>query len=291
MTLQDIRDSLAAISLKLAGISSDLSSIEDAVDYLEENQTCEPPEEPEEPNAPVPVDCLAGTLPLNYLNQPWSSSDLVSGELNEVDYVSRRPEIRTAMSNAPSGSICLLGDSIIYSLNASAIAPNAVNMGIGGESTRQFLYRLNDLDSNNNPNLIHRASAGVMLIGINDGRDGSYYGTQQNAVATVGPYMLNKIQQWQTGKWVIVKLIKVNESGSNASGVTNATYVNGINGYIDTYYANRQGFKIVDINPIVAPSGSLSSTYDSGDGLHLNAAGKVVLQDAIKVALQELSVI
>lgn len=273
----DIRDEIASLQ---TDISIRISTIESKLDLIDSFE-CDDEEPPEEPEI---LDCLAGTVP------SWNSSNLISGELTEVDFVNRRPVIKAAMAAAPDGSICLLGDSIIYSLDASAIAPNAVNMGIGGESTRQLLYRLNDTDSNNNPNLIHRAGAGVLLSGINDGRD-SYYSSQANARDTVGPYMMDKIQQWLTGKWVIVKLIKVNPSGSNASGVSNTIYVDGINAYIDTYYGNRPGFKVIDINPIVAPSGSLSSTYDSGDGLHLNAAGKVVLQDAIRTALQNLNVI
>lgn len=241
--------------------------------------SCEEEEEP--PHTPViatAVNCLNGT------NPAWNSGNMYSDELNETAWLNARTTFRTTMANAPSGSIMLLGDSMLANIRAAEISPFAVNLGISGESIRQALYRINDVDINNAPNLIHRAGAVVILTGINDGSD-SRNGSQTNAADTV-KIIYDKMSGWLTGKVVIVKLVKLNTSVFTTP--SNTDFVDRVNTWIDTEFGSRSGFVIVDVNPIVAPSGSLLPMY-STDGQHLNTtAGKEVLEGAIRDGLDTL---
>lgn len=256
--------STANIRTALTAIQNQLSIIEAQCDAIDGQNPIEPS---------IGINCLGGIEPT------WGTSNLITGEIGEVDFVSRRPQIRTDMTSAPDGSICVVGDSLMYQLNMMNIAPNAVNMAIPGQSTRQLIYMMKDMDSNNQPNLLKRAGAGVMMIGINDGRD-TYYSSVQDALVTVGGWTLDLIQKWQTGKWVICKLLQTNQ--------VSPSYVNGMNAYIDQYYGNRTGFVIVDTSILCTHNG-LKPEYDSGDGLHLNAAGKLVLEGLIRTAIESLS--
>lgn len=265
------------IRLELAEIQQKLDTISDLCDQIDNSGGGGS-------NFPTPIDCLAGT------NPGWTSSNMYSDELNETAWLNARSTFRTTMANSPSGSIMLLGDSMLERLGsagAQAIDPACVNFGISGESSRQLLFRLNENDINNQPNLIHRAGAVVLLTGINDGSD-SRNGSQANAALTV-TQIYDKISGWLTGKVVIVKLVKLNSS--IFSTPSNTAFVDYVNNWIDTEFANRPGFAIADVNPIVAPNGTLLSQY-STDGQHLDTVdGKQVLQDEIRAKLQLLEVI
>jgi lysophospholipase L1-like esterase len=235
---------------------------------------------------PATLDCLNGTVP--------STTNMYSDELNETAWLNKRSAYRTTMKNAASGSIICIGDSMIERNDWSAVSQYCVNLGISGESARQFHYRLNETDINSQPNLIHRAGAVVVLTGVNDlsdtrnGISGSVSTTAgyTNAANTVGP-ILQKLAGWFTGKGVIVKLVKVDTS---IFSVPHNSGIDLVNAYIDTHYGSKSDWAVVDINPTVAPSGSLLSQYHV-DGQHLNAAGYAVLNAAVKTALQGLSVI
>lgn len=284
-TLSDLQAKVTAIQSAVSTVETkagEIDALADDIDALaitlEGENVCDP-EDP--PSSPTPVDCLAGT------NPSWNSSNMYSDELNETAWLNARTTFRTTMANAPSGSIMLLGDSMLANIDEEEISEHAINFGISGESIRQLLYRINDPDINNAPNLIHRAGAVVILTGINDGSD-SRNGTQSNAAATVN-IVYDKLSGWLTGKVVIVKLVKLNTSVFSTP--SNTAFVDAVNSWIDTEFGSNPNVRIVDVNPTVAPSGSLLSTY-STDGQHLNTtAGKAVLQNAIKDALIDLNVI
>lgn len=228
---------------------------------------------------PAIIDCLAGTVP--------PATNMYSDELNEAAWIQKRATYRTTMKNAASGSIVCLGDSMIEYMNVANISAKAVNLGISGESIRQLIYRVNETDIDNQPNLIHRAGAVVILTGVNDLSD-ARNGTQANAAATVN-FVYDRLSGWLTGKVVICKLIPVDSAifsiPSNTAGI------GAVNAWIDTEFGGRQGFAIVDVTATLAPNGSLLPQYHNGDGQHLNAAGNQVLQDAIKTKLTSLGVV
>lgn len=228
------------------------------------------------PAIPLALDCLAGTIP--------PATNQYADELAETAWLNLRNTYRTTMKNAPSGSIVLIGDSMIERMTASSISAYAVNLGISGESIRQLIYRINENDINNQPNLIHRAGAVVILTGVNDLSD-ARNGTPTNAATTV-EFVYDRLKNWLTGKVIICKLIPVDSTVFSIP--TNASIAH-VNTWIDTNFANKPNVKIVDVNATLAPQGSLLPQYHV-DGQHLSAAGYDVLYSAINSAKTSLGI-
>ncbi len=227
---------------------------------------------PPPPSLPPALDCLAGTVP--------PATSMYSDELNETAWLNKRATYRTTMKSAPSGSIMFIGDSMIERGDFSTISPYAVNLGISGESSRQLQYRINETDINNQPNLIHRAGAVVILTGVNDLSD-FRNGTPNNAADTV-KIILDRIINWTSGRVVICKVIPVD---SAVFSVPTNESIQRLNGYISAY-STKPWVKVVDVNATLAPQGSLLPQYHV-DGQHLSTAGYDVLKSAIFAKLGE----
>ena len=226
---------------------------------------------------PIIIDCLAGTIP--------PATNIYSNELTEADWLQHRITYRTTMKNSESGSIVFIGDSMIERQDVSLVSQNAVNLGISGESIRQLMYRINELDINNQPNLIHRAGAVVILTGVNDLSD-SRNGTPTNAAETV-EFVYNRLKGWLTGNVVICKLIPVD---SGVFSIPTNSSIAHVNSWITANFSNLPNVRIVDVNATLAPQGSLLSQYHV-DGQHLSESGNAVLQLAIKNALISLGAV
>lgn len=65
-------------------------------------------------------------------------------------------------ANAPDGAAIFLGDSITQSLAAAAVAPQAVNLGLGSQTTADLTRRARGYQS------LERASTIYLMIGAND---------------------------------------------------------------------------------------------------------------------------
>jgi lysophospholipase L1-like esterase len=73
----------------------------------------------------------------------------------------------------PDNSVVFLGDGHVQALAVTAVSPDAVNFGIGGQSTAQLLEAIPSYKS------LRRASAIVLEIGISDIVHGKQAGLQQ----------------------------------------------------------------------------------------------------------------
>lgn len=218
------------------------------------------------------IDCLAGTSPgviatisieqdLGYLNSRSVTFDRLQGQLRD-------------------GFIPMYGDSITEAMDTSQISPLIINMGINGSTIRDFLDRVNRTPTSGTA-IVHRASACIFAFGINDTQYEDQNGAPQNP-----PYLIDLSAAWMTGKWVIVKILPVNES--IYANVTNAQ-IDAVNAHTQTVFGSRSGFAIVDAKSVLAPAGQLLPAYTI-DGLHLSAAGYAQLYPLIQAAMNSLSV-
>lgn len=64
--------------------------------------------------------------------------------------------------HVPAGAVVFLGDSITQGLATAAVAPNSVNLGIGGQLIEQLADQVTTYQS------LHRAGAIVLQIGVNN---------------------------------------------------------------------------------------------------------------------------
>jgi lysophospholipase L1-like esterase len=225
-------------------------------------------------NPPPPTtvyDCLNGTY--------VGGVNMFSDEATESAWLSKRSTYRTTMANAPDGRLMLIGDSMIEYGDFSPLGDH-INLGIAGESARQLYNRMDENDANGNPNYIHRCGGVVILTAVNDLSD-SRNGSEANTASTMA-YIFDRMNSWLTGKVIIIKLVKVD---SSIHSVPSENEINLTNAEIDNEFGNNPAVTIIDINPIVAPQGSLLPQYHNGDGQHLNQAGYDILINAIQGAL------
>lgn len=219
------------------------------------------------PTYPAGVNCLAGTVPTQ---TAW----ITASEQNVPYFTGKCSYFERLMDGCPTGSIPVFGDSIIEGMDINQLSPIAVNLGIGGDTMRGILTRFRT----NASEIAHRASCSVLAIGINDicVENNAAHGNGANL-----PYMLDFLSAWMTGKWVIVKVLPINES--MFSGTTNAL-IDSFNAYLQTKFDGRAGFTVVDLKAALAPSGQLAAA-NTIDGLHLSAAGKAIWINSVRAAL------
>jgi lysophospholipase L1-like esterase len=219
----------------------------------------------------VAADNLAGT-PASAVT---ISSEQDLGYLNSrsVTFDRLQPQLRTS-------SIPMYGDSITEAMDVSQIGTNVVNMGVNGSTIRDFLGRVNRSEVSG-PAIIHNCQAGIFALGINDTQYEYQNGAPQNP-----PYLIDLASGWMTGKWVIVKILPVNET--MYSGVTNSE-IDAVNIEFDKDFGNRTGFVIIDAKSALAPTGQLDPA-NTIDGLHLSATGYAKLYPLIQSAISSLGI-
>lgn len=180
-------------------------------------------------------------------------------------------------SVVPDESVIFIGDSIIQSLPVSAVVPNGVNYGIGGDTTVTVLKRIPEYKS------LDRAEAVVLLIGINDLR----WRSNPEILETFG-ILLQKIPEGP--KVFIVSILPVNPT-RRAIVAENATLrIEQLNREFRLRTTNRKNAVFIDVHDQLADAeGFLASKYDNGDGLHLSPIGYQVFIDGIRLALYENS--
>lgn len=221
-----------------------------------------------QPAPPTVYDCLNGTY--------TGGVNMFTDEANETAWLNKRATYRTTMANESDGSLLLIGDSMIDYGDFTPLG-NHLNLGIAGESARQLYNRINDNDINGNPNYIHRCGGVVILTAVNDLSD-IRNGDEANTAATMA-YIFERMNSWLTGKVIIVKLVKLDTA---IHSIPSENEINLTNAKIDNKFGNNPDITIIDINPIVAPQGSLLPQYHNGDGQHLSQAGYDVLINEIK---------
>lgn len=224
-------------------------------------------------------DNLAGTP---------SSAALVSAEQDLAYLHSRTITFDRLQTQLRPTSVPFYGDSITEAMDGSQIGPNVVLMGINGSTMRDFLGRVNR-SLINGTSIVHNSPAAGFAMGVNDTQYEYATGNPQDL-----PFLIDEIAAWMTGKWVIIKILPINESmywtnGGQTAALTNAR-IDAVNAHTQAVFGNRPGFVIVDAKAALAPNGQLLPAYTI-DGLHPSAAGYAVLYPMIQAAFAQLAVI
>jgi lysophospholipase L1-like esterase len=167
------------------------------------------------------------------------------------------------------GAVLHIGDSITECFDVLNVSPYSVNFGIGEDTLEAVLTRLSGLAP-----ALRKGRVISLMIGINNVRGG---GGAANAKD-----MFNRLFGWLTGPLIWTKIIL---TGPPYAASVNTDIVD-VNNYAAGLLAGRSSCQIVDINPTVAPAGSLLPQYHNGDGLHLSVAGYGVWGDALRSALK-----
>ncbi len=165
----------------------------------------------------------------------------------------------------------LLGDSIIAQLNPKDIADDAVNFGLGGDTTNTLYRRLVVLHS------IARSHAAVVGVGVNDLK---YRPVEQ----IVRDYQKVLARLATVPRVFTVSVLPVDPVGQAARErpyLRNQT-IEALNRGLRMLCQQQMNCRFLDAWPAIAAS--LSNVYAS-DGWHLSVLGRHVLADFLRNSL------
>lgn len=180
-----------------------------------------------------------------------------------------RAHHRRLDSNTPAGATIFLGASTVQGLNAARVRACHANFGIGGETARELVGRLDDYRS------LDGAAAIVVMTGLNDvlrGDDTDLADSYRRLLARLPagpPIILSSLPRLspatERGRALASTVARANEQARAAC-------------------ASRRNCRFVDLHGAMSPLVTLTER----DGIHLDAAGYALwsrlLRDALAVA-------
>lgn len=187
-----------------------------------------------------------------------------------------------ADAGVPDGAVIVLGDSLVQGLTVTALAPGAVNYGIGMDTTAAVLQRLPHHASS-----LPRARAIVLAVGVNDllrtdRDDAAIRRLRAQLVAALPaqvPLLIGALLPVDAARQRV-------PAGLNARiAALNAT----LHADVAAWRAQGRRVQLVDAGPALRDAtGALAARWHVGDGLHLNAAGNAVWAAALRRGLDAL---
>lgn len=164
----------------------------------------------------------------------------------------------------PDGAVILLGDSIMAGVPAEVVGPNAVNFGLGGDTTRVLLRRMPVLRS------IDRGEAVVIEVGVNDLK----YRTPAETA-----YLYSEILERIPPVTLVIALsvLPVDETNpvvARRSDLRNAA-ISALNDAIRATCQRRPNCRYLDLWPVVWDTNRGTPVLDNlgTDGWHLSVQG------------------
>ena len=175
--------------------------------------------------------------------------------------------------NIPDHAVVFVGDSLVRGLCVAAVAPYAVNLGIGRDTTEGVLKRLGDYRT------LSRARAVVLLVGVNDL-------IQRRKKGITGRY--EAILKEIPGNVAIVfnALMPVDERATNKVCNRDILLLNKVMKQACSEQANCRFFDLTE--KLIDFSGNLRPQYHIGDGIHLNAKGYGILIENMKSLVKHI---
>ncbi len=169
--------------------------------------------------------------------------------------------------NVPDGSVLFFGDSLIQGLCVTAVTPNAVNYGIGSDTTQGLLHRLPHYHS------LPRCRTAVLAIGVND------FDTYTNAeVLKNYRDLLNAIPI----PVIISAVLPVDERDQPRLTGYN-TRIRDLNRELTQLCREHSRCQFVDAGgQLVESDGQLAASNHVGDGVHLSPAGNAIWIAALR---------
>ena len=157
-----------------------------------------------------------------------------------------------------------LGDSLIQAIDEDGLYSNVTNWGVGHSTSHDLHKKVSNLSSLKNADTI------FILIGINDIHRGIPIPTViENIKQIVDELRLSK-------KIVLVSLLPVGID--RKTSVQIMAKIKNLNSAIKNLSASHKNAKYLDAHCLFTNrKGFLNSTFDRGDGLHLNAVGNKLL--------------
>lgn len=176
----------------------------------------------------------------------------------------------------PDGAVIFIGDSITQGLSVAAVHPLGVNYGIGGDTTRGVLERLETYLP-----ALRRAGAIVVAVGINDGQ----YRCVEEAIRNYDQ-ILDTLPQ---DRRVVVSAILPFTNEKHGTEILDPKWVERFNSELEHLASEREWVEFVDASKGLDADndGRLDAPFQVGDGVHLNSTGYAVWIPCLKNAIQK----
>jgi lysophospholipase L1-like esterase len=208
---------------------------------------------------PGSLRTLTKKLGLRDANQEWFYRQTVAFHRRVDDCV-------------PDKAVLFIGDSSIQGLCVTEVAANAINYGIGGDTTEGMLARLPQYQS------LTRAGAVVVSVGGNDLLKGRRESEIEMSYQQILDRMPDKLP---------VIFCSLTPATQAAGGQLNDRVVS-LNQALRRICASRPNCRFVDLNVTLCDGqGFLLGQYAESDGAHLNGRGNRVCIEKLRACLRE----
>jgi len=197
----------------------------------------------------------------------WPNREYVEGSFHYHEMLAYHKRMD---GNIPKNATIFIGDSLTQSLAVSAITPYAVNYGIGHDTSKGVLDRLNQYTSIQHSKII------VIAIGINDLK----FNKKEKEILS----NLEKIIKILPNKKPIIfnSMHPVDEQSLNSDSIKNRK-ITSINSDLEKICSKYSNVHFIDTYKVLSNnSGNLLNKYHVGDGLHLNTQGYQVWINLIR---------
>jgi lysophospholipase L1-like esterase len=215
----------------------------------------------------------------DFLRRAGTRLGLVPPEERTVELAVTVVEQARQDRTAADGALVLLGDSIATQLDGSRIAGDAVNYGIGGDTTRTLLWRLPLLRS------VESARVVVANVGVNDLRF-------RPVPAIAADYRALLAAFPPSARLVMISPLPVDERFVSARGRPDLgnDALRSLNAAVRPLCEARPGCRFLDAWPVFwdGAAGGMRRSLHRGDGLHLSPEGSRALEALIRSAIGEL---
>ncbi|NOQ62894.1 MAG: GDSL family lipase [Methyloprofundus sp.] len=170
--------------------------------------------------------------------------------------------------NIPDKSIIFIGDSLIQGLAVMAVSPQAINYGIGNDTTVGVLNRIPFYPS------ILKSKAVVIAIGINDLKRRGPDEILENYLEIVKLIPANI-------PILFSAVLPVDEVLRDRAGLNDS--IKKLNDHLSDICRKSQRLHFLNISKLVINSrGNLSRSFHIGDGIHLNSLGNQIWISELK---------
>lgn len=200
----------------------------------------------------------------------WAERDEITGHYTRMMVYHEYMD-----GNVPEGAVVFIGDSITQGLCVSAVAPLAINYGIGSDTTFGVLQRLPKYKS------LERCKAVVFAIGVNDL-------SRRDDEEIVKHWQEIMEQIPANTRAVFSGILPLDPESQGRTSNSNGRIVE-LNATLEKL-CTENGHVFVNAGPKLSnDEGCLDSAYHTGDGVHLNTAGYDVWISVLREGLEKVS--
>jgi len=172
--------------------------------------------------------------------------------------------------NGSKADIVMIGDSITDGAEWSELFPNIsiVNRGIGGDTTRGVLNRMETIYSTN-------AKKAFVMIGVND------LGENISVDETLSNYekIITKLKQHRITPYIQSVLFVGDKYAYKNNDISK------LNLKLKEF-SEKENVIFIDLNKVLSENGKLRKSYSSKDNIHLNGEGYYIWKNSIKKYIQ-----